>query len=52
MSVFNKDWKYTPASKMTPGYLREKFARIRKQQRDALKRRVVVLPRPTHKATG
>ena len=30
-------WKYTPAAKMKPGYLRQKFKLIRKQLKEQQK---------------
>jgi hypothetical protein len=42
--LFEPGWSYTKVSDQGPGYLKKRFARIRKEIRDA-RRRVVVLPR-------
>lgn len=33
MSVWNREWKYVPAAKQGPNYLRNKFKRIQAEQK-------------------
>jgi hypothetical protein len=51
MSVWNKDWRYVPSKDQGPDYLKNKFRRIRAEQK-AKEEKTREIVRPIKQAQG